>query len=143
MSSSTCPPPIRSRQYLSGPQINFLPVVGSGPSQSQFDLRFQLAVPCNVFFIVSDAVQLSSKFLSLLPTNKTNAAGAIVINGTEQWFALNALQSGGPNYWTVLKFKEKTNLIYLSIGGEVASTNRFMLACMQDDELFVSGGMYT
>lgn len=143
---STCPPTIRSRQYLSGPGVNFIPIVGQPIGGAQYDLLVQLPQPSNVFFIASTKHITNTLMLSLTPTGKSNPLGisALTFLGTESWFPMStAQQVGGSNYLTVLKFKEKVNQIYLSMGTESGGQNFLTLACLTDDDLSIVGGLYT
>jgi hypothetical protein len=141
-----CPPALRARNYVSGPQIFFLhnkfPTVGG----AQFDVQFNLPYPCNSFFLVSTSQPTDTLFLSLKPTGRNNPGGvlaAIVPLGTEEWFQMTAVPASGPNYFGMFRFKEPIQTIFLSAGTESGNASTITLACVADDALIVTGGVYT
>lgn len=140
-----CPPKIRSKPYVSGPNVFFLHIVGQVVGGAQFDLPFKLPFPCNTFFMASTAQVTNSLFLSLMPTRRNNqtGSGAITMLGSEEWFPMNAVPLAGTNYWAMLRFSDPTQQIYISMGTESGAPNIVTIACVADDALQMSGGIWT
>lgn len=141
---STCST-IKSRQYLSGPQIFYAQVQNPGPN-GQADVVVNTPFPVNSFFIVSrkGGTEANSVFFHLTKLNKnyTTVNVASTATGLEQWISMNTLPASGPNYLSVIRFKEKMNQFFLDIGFEGGS-GPITIACVADDELQVTGGLYT
>jgi hypothetical protein len=140
-----CPPPLRSRPYVSGPQIFFLHFAFQTIGGAQFDQRFNLPFPCNSFFLVSINKTANSLFLHLTPTNRSNPTGSatVTVLGNEEWFPMTALQLASTNYWAAIRFKDPIQIMYLSGGSETGTSTILTLACVADDTLIVNGGMWT
>jgi hypothetical protein len=136
---------LRSRTYLSGPEIFYAIIQNPGPN-GQADVLVNLPFPCNSFFIVSrkGGTEANSIFFHLTKLNKLyatpNVASTMV--GTEQWISLNSLPSTGPNYLTVIRFREKILQFYLDVGVE-GGAGPLSVGCLADDEMTISGGLYT
>jgi hypothetical protein len=140
-SNDPCNNTLRSRQYLSGPQIFWLHITGS--AIATFDNLFYLGQPCNTFFISSLNKNASTIFLATKLVGRTNPSAIVSITpiGTEEWFPMSAASMGvtGPNFLTVLRFKETVNQLYMALGAE-GGVSTWTIACLQDDEVSVSGG---
>jgi len=144
VNDATCNP-LRSRQYLSGPLVQFVTVQNNGPN-GQGDIQVNLANPCNSFMIVSrkGGTENNSIFFHLTKLNKnyTGVNVASTATGTEQWFSMNTLPATGPNYLSFIRFKETIMTFFLDIGFE-GGAGPITIACFADDELSVNGGLYT
>jgi hypothetical protein len=143
---ASCPPPIKSSPYVSGPKIFFLhfrnqPHIGG----FAYDILFQLPFPCSKFALVSMTALTNSLFLHLTPTNLPNpGSGAPVISGNEEWFAMTTTPyAGGPVYWANVKFAQPVSKIYLSAGTESGAGSNLTLMCVADEGADVSGGVWT
>lgn len=136
---------IRSRQYLSGPQIFYAVIQNPGPN-AQADVVVNTPFPCNTFFIVSrkGGTENNSLFFHLTKLNKsyTGVNVATVATGFEQWISMNTLPASGPNYLTIIKFKEKINQFFVDVGTE-GGAGPITVACLSDDEISLTGGLYT
>lgn len=135
---------LKARQYLSGPQIFFAAVAATALGQA--DVVVNVPFPANCFFVVSrkGGTENNSLFFHLTKLNKsyTTANVATVATGAEQWISMNTLPATGPNYLTVIRFREKINQFFLDIGAE-GGAGPITIACVADDELQVNGGLYT
>lgn len=138
----------RSRQYTSGPQItpltfDFRALIGG----NLFDIPVSLPFPCNCFFLASISQGGESNSL-VMYFNKLNykQGTSFVTNwqGLEQVFYFNVgQQAAGQNYRSVIRFKEPVTQFFLAIGTENGSGQRFTIFATNDDELELSGGLYT
>lgn len=137
------PEPLRSRQQLSGPQIFYFTFNNTGPNATA-DLLVNLPFPCNSFFLTSvkGGTEASSVMFHLSKIGRVYAAAAITALGTEPWISLNANPASGPIYRTVIRFKEKINQFFLDVGVE-GGAGFITLACVGDNDLQVTGGLYT
>jgi hypothetical protein len=137
------PEPVRSRQTPSGPQIFFTTIQNAGPT-AQADVPVLLPFPCNSFFITSvkGGTENSSCFFHLTKLQKTYTLAAIAAQGTEPWISMNALPASGPMYRTVIRFKEKMMQFFLDIGFE-GGAGPITIACVGDDAIQITGGLYT
>lgn len=135
--------PVRSRQQPPGPQIFFQTIQNPGPN-AQADLLFTLPFPCNSFFLsaVKGGTEASSIFLHLVPIGRIYTAAAIAALGTEPWISLNTNPSTGPQYRTVVRFNEKILQVYFDVGVE-GGAGPLTVACVADDSLQITGGLYT
>lgn len=134
----------KARQYLSGPQVFFAQVAAT--TNGQGDVVVKTPFPCNAFMVVSrkGGTENNSIFFHLTPLNKTytSANVASVATGFEQWISMNTLPATGPNFLSVIRFKELINQFYLDIGGE-GGAGPITIACFTDDAMQVTGGLYT
>lgn len=144
---STCPPPIRSRQYLSGPTIFWalvskLGVVGG----NYWDIPISLPFPCNTFFIgsIKEGDEANSLYMSFMPTNKPRGTSFATLTGQEQIFPLNPAQLllSAPHYYGVLKFKEASNLVYFHMGQENGELSQYSIGCVVGTDFDIKGGLY-
>jgi hypothetical protein len=133
-----------ARQYLSGPQITYIHYDGHALiGGAIFDILFNLAFPCNVFFLVGNNQPGDTIYLSLKPTNKPRPGSAAVpVLGNEEWFPMTALGLAvtGPNVLSVIRFKEPVNQIYLSHGTEGGLGPVLTFACVNDPNFTLNGG---
>jgi hypothetical protein len=115
----------------------------TGQAFATFDNLFSLGQPCNTFFLVSQNHNTSTLFLATKPVGRfgNGVLASITPNGTEEWYPMTASSFGvtGPNYLTVLRFKDSINQLYMALGAEGGATN-WTLACLQDDIASVNGG---
>lgn len=137
------PEPVRSRQQPPGPQIFYATFQNPGPN-AQADVQLILPFPCNSFFLsaVKGGTEASSIFLHLAPIGRIYSAAAIAALGTEGWISLNTNPSTGPNYRTVVRFDEKVLIVYFDIGVE-GGAGPLTVACVADDSIQITGGLYT
>jgi hypothetical protein len=144
MQSQLCPPPLKSRPYVSGPQVYYLHVVNFPHIGGfQYDVPFALPFPCSKFFLLSATGLTNTLYLSLKPIGKQNpGSGGITIAGTEEWFPMTTLSSGltGQVRFSVVKFKDPTSNIFLSMGTESGAGSNFVLACAPEDGIEVLSG---
>ncbi len=140
-----CVPPVRSRQTLSGPQICFIQIANNGPN-GQADVPLVPAFPCNSFFIVSrkGGTETTTVFFHLTQLYKSYSTPnvATAATGQEQWISMTSAPATGPNYLTVIRFKEKILKAFLDIGFE-GGAGLLTIACVADDDISISGGLYT
>lgn len=137
------PEPLRARQNLSGPQIFYATIQNVGPN-AQADVTVALPFPCNSFFInsVKGGTEASSVFFHLAKIQRQYAAAAISALGTEPWISLNTNPAGGPQYRTVIRFREKILQFFLDIGFE-GGAGPLTISCVADLDVQVTGGLYT
>ncbi len=137
------PEPLRSRMQPSGPQIFYFTFNNPGPN-AQGDLLVQLPFPCNSFFMTSvkGGTEASSIFFHLTRLGKIYGGAAIAAVGNEPWISLNTLPASGPNYRTVIRFKEKILQYFLDVGFE-GGAGQITIANVGDDDLTITGGLYT
>lgn len=137
------PESLRSRQTLSGPQIFYATIQNPGPN-AQADVFVPLPFPCNSFFIVAvkGGTEASSVFFHLQKIQRLYAVAAIAANGNEGWISLNTNPAAGPQYRTVIRFKEKIMGFFLDIGFE-GGAGPITIACVADNDIQVTGGLYT
>lgn len=145
--SSTCQTPsVRSRQYLSGPQIFWLVLSKQGVIGGSFwDILVQLPFPCTTFFIGSVVAgdEANSLWMSFIPLNKPRGTPFTSMTGQEQVFPLIGNQLViGPHYYSVLRFKQPSNLVYFHMGSENGHLSRYSIGCLVDRDLQISGGLY-
>lgn len=144
-------PPLRSRMYVSGPQIYWIVVDKVGVIGGEFyDILTLLPAPCNTFFIGSIRAgdESNSILMSLVPLGLPRGFAFSGFRGTEQvWYltanpqVLPGLQ--GPHYYSVLHFHETFNQVYFHIGAENGNLSRYSIACLNTDESFsIHGGIY-
>ncbi len=141
--SAVCPPPIRSRGYVSGPDIVFINLTGGNPNAIG-DVLVYLPMPCNSFFVssVQAGREASSLMFHLTTIGRNYTTPAIAALGTEPWISLTTLPAAGPIYRTVIRFKEPILQFYVDIGAEGGVNTKFTLACVRDDNLLITGGLY-
>jgi len=137
------PQQLRSRQTLSGPQIFFFTFNNVGPNATGDNL-VQLPFPCQSFFIssVKGTTEASSVFFHLAKLLKTYASPTIVATGNEPWITLNTNPATGPNYRTVIRFKEPILQYFLDVGVE-GGAGLITIANVNDDAVQITGGLYT
>jgi hypothetical protein len=137
------PEPVRSRQQPSGPQIFFQTIQNAGPN-AQADVLIQCPFPCNSFFIssVKGGTETSSVMFHLAKLGKNYIAPAINAVGNEPWISLNINPAAGPIYRTVIRFKETILQFFLDIGFE-GGAGPITIACVADDAIQITGGLYT
>lgn len=140
-----CVPPTRARQTLSGPQIAYLTFQNNGPN-GQADVPLNPPFPCNAFFIASrkGGTEATSIFFHLAKLNKTYAGAnvATVATGFEQWISMTTAPATGPNYLAVIRFREKVLNAFLDFGFE-GGAGPFTIACVADQDIEITGGLYT
>lgn len=137
-----CKPPVRSRQFLSGPDIAFIPVQGGVNAVA--DIPVNLPFPCNAFFVsaVKTGTEASSIMFHLTKIFKNYAAAAITATGTEPWISMTTLPAAGPIYRTVIRFKEPILQFFLDIGAEGGANTQITIAAVRDDSFQLNGGLY-
>lgn len=137
------PEPVRSRQSLSGPQIFFQTIQNNGPN-AQGDVLVQCPFPCNSFFLssVKGGTEASSVMFHLTRIGRIYAVAAIAAIGNEPWISLNVNPASGPQYRGVIRFKEKILQFFLDIGFE-GGAGPITIACVADEDVQITGGLYT
>jgi hypothetical protein len=137
---------IRSRQSLSGPQIFFLTFdFTQAIGGNIWDVPFALPFPCNTFFIssVKGGDEINSLILYFKALGYPLNFPFTTLKGNEQIYYLNSVLTTGPVYRTVLRFKDPVLNFFLAIGTENGHASRYTIGCTNDDELELTGGIYT
>jgi hypothetical protein len=118
-------------------------IQNNGPN-AQGDVLLQPSFPFNSIFIVSrkGGTEASSCFFHFAKLNKNYTAAAITQTGFEQWIGMNTNPASGPNYLTVIRFKEKVLTAFVDVGFE-GGAGPITFACVADDDVEVTGGLYT
>lgn len=143
-------PPLRSRMFVSGPQIYWVVVDKVGVIGGEFyDILTALPAPCNTFFIgsVLNGAESNSILMSLAPLGLPRGFAFSNFRGTEQVWYLTAnpqvLFPNGPHYYSVIHLSMPVNQVYFHIGAENGTLARYSIACMLTDEQFsIHGGLY-
>lgn len=144
MSSSSCPPPIRSRQYVGGPTPNYVTVQSRGVGGASADLLVQLPFPCSVFFIASMLAPTDSVYFHLTALGKVYTANAITELGTENWIPMTSLIASGSIYRAVIHLREPVKQFYLDLGQEAGGQQTLTIACYREiGDIEIVGGLYT
>jgi hypothetical protein len=88
--------------------------------------------------------EATSVFFHLNKLNKIYASPNVASSATgfEQWISMSSIPATGPIYRTVIRFREKVLQAFLDIGFEGGATV-LTLACIADDDMVVTGGLYT
>lgn len=146
-SSSSCPPNLRSRPYVGGPQFVFVgPIVGQAVGGADADVHIVLPFPCRYFTIASILTPQNSVFFHLKQLNKTYGSNAIVPTGKEQWISMTAqnVTTAAPYYLTEITLGTPIQDFYLDTGHENGGANTITLLCAAEpDAITLRGGAYT
>lgn len=136
----------RSRTYLSGPEIFWLIVDKVGVVGGSFwDIPFQLPFPCNTFFIgaIKTGDEANSIMMSFILQNKPRGFSFSNLTGTEQLFPMTSSNLAiGPHLYSVLTFKEPSQLVYFNIGSENGNLSRYSIGCVGSTGFKIKGGLY-
>jgi hypothetical protein len=140
--------PLKSRQYLGGPEIFWLVIDKVGSIGGNiWDIPVQLQRPCNTFFIASvkSGDEANTLAMSFIPMNKARGTSFVSgLTGQEQLFFMKCtgVEGGTPFYFGVLKFKEAVQQLYFHMGTENGEASRYTIGCVAGTDFDIRGGLY-
>ena len=135
-----------SRQQLSGPQIGFIIVDKVGLIGGDlFDIPVVAPFPCNTFFVASirGGDEGNTLIMYFNKLGYPQGTDFTTLKGSEQIFYFFSTLTLGPFYRSVLRFSQPVTNFFVALGTENGNASRYCIACTNDDEMTLRGGIYT